>query len=226
MRRLALLLPLAVVLTACGGGTTSTAASTTSPTSSPSPSPSASPTPTQYEQFVALATSRGVTKLSTKESEAQSVAANLCDNSDADFDTLLTALHALPDFEDRYKEEAAFMDVYCPTAEANLTQAKLRVDQHQAVPADFKIGIKVLKQSCFGSAGCNVTYRIDPQYVGPGTLNGSYEVTYQVTGGEDGPQINTFTIEGTTATYDQQEVASTKTTKPVLVATVTSVSKK
>lgn len=34
-------------------------------------------------------------------------------------------------------------------------------------PADFTIAVKVLEKKCFGSAGCNVTYQIDPKYTGP-----------------------------------------------------------
>src|SRR4029453_5116766 len=32
--------------------------------------------------------------------------------------------------------------------------------------SDFEIGIKILEKKCFGSAGCSVTYRIKPKYVG------------------------------------------------------------
>jgi hypothetical protein len=31
---------------------------------------------------------------------------------------------------------------------------------------DFEIGIKILENKCFGSAGCSVTYRIKPKYLG------------------------------------------------------------
>src|SRR5437879_3831841 len=33
-------------------------------------------------------------------------------------------------------------------------------------PDDFTIGIKVLSKQCFGSAGCNIEFRIDPSYTG------------------------------------------------------------
>jgi hypothetical protein len=32
--------------------------------------------------------------------------------------------------------------------------------------SNFEIGIKMLEKKCFGSAGCSVTYRIKPKYVG------------------------------------------------------------
>jgi hypothetical protein len=37
--------------------------------------------------------------------------------------------------------------------------------------SDFEIGIKILEKKCFGSAGCSVTYRIKPEYVGTQELN-------------------------------------------------------
>ena len=90
---------------------------------------------------------------------------------------------------------------------------------------DFTIGIKVLKKHCFGSAGCNVTFRIVPKYVGSASLppDGTVSVTYQVTGDEDGPMINTFTVEDGKATYDSQETASIKKSSNKLKATVTDI---
>jgi hypothetical protein len=37
--------------------------------------------------------------------------------------------------------------------------------------SDFEIGTKIPEKNCFGSAGCNVTYRIKPKYVGTQELN-------------------------------------------------------
>ena len=58
-----------------------------------------------------------------------------------------------------------------------------------AKASDFKIGIKILSKKCFGSAGCSVTYRIKPEYVGDQSLpsSGTVEVTYRVKGDESGP---------------------------------------
>jgi hypothetical protein len=91
--------------------------------------------------------------------------------------------------------------------------------------SDFKIGIKTLKKTCFGSAGCNVTFRINPEYVGSQELpdEGVIEVTYKVTGAED-PIENTFTIEGGKASYEKEEDASTRSGSAKLVAKVTDVS--
>jgi hypothetical protein len=99
--------------------------------------------------------------------------------------------------------------------------------EFSAVPTDFAVGIKVMRKKCFGSAGCNVTYRIAPTYVGDQTLpdTGTIEVTYQVTGGEDGPQINMFTIEGGgSASFDSEEDLSTPSSNTKLKAKATDVS--
>lgn len=90
-------------------------------------------------------------------------------------------------------------------------------------PADFKLVVKALKKQCFGSAGCNVTFRIVVTYNGP-ALDPSteYQVTYAVKGGED-PQSNTFTVTGTDYTYDEQEFIQTARASAKLTAVVTDV---
>jgi hypothetical protein len=94
-----------------------------------------------------------------------------------------------------------------------------------AKPEDFKIDVSIRRKECFGSAGCNVTYRIKPQYVGDQTLpdTGTIEVTYEVSGGEDGPAVNTFTIEGGTASYDREESLSTPSSSTKIKAKATDV---
>lgn len=90
---------------------------------------------------------------------------------------------------------------------------------------DFKLKVKVLRKQCFGSAGCNITYRIDVTYTGDVGLDPSktYEVTYQVKGTED-PIINTFEVSGDSASVQQEEMASTKRSGDKLTAVVTDVS--
>ncbi|MFC0506666.1 hypothetical protein [Micromonospora costi] len=89
---------------------------------------------------------------------------------------------------------------------------------------DFKLKVKILRKQCFGSAGCNVTYRIDVTYTGDGDLDPSktYEVTYQVKGAED-PIINTFEVTGDSASVQEEEMASTKRSGDKLTAAVTDV---
>lgn len=90
-------------------------------------------------------------------------------------------------------------------------------------PADFKLGVKTLKKSCFGSAGCNITYRITVSYNGPALDPATeYTVTYAVKGGED-PQSNTFTVSGTEYTYSEQEFISTPRSSSKVTAVVTDI---
>ncbi|SBT40647.1 hypothetical protein [Micromonospora auratinigra] len=90
--------------------------------------------------------------------------------------------------------------------------------------SDFKLKVKILSKACFGSAGCNVTYRINVTYTGAGLdPSRTYEVTYQVKGAED-PIINTFEVTGDSASVQQEEMASTRRSGDKLTAVVTEVS--
>ncbi|MFG2054202.1 hypothetical protein ACGFI9_09230 [Micromonospora sp. NPDC048930] len=89
---------------------------------------------------------------------------------------------------------------------------------------DFKLRVKILSKECFGSAGCNVTYRINVTYTGTGLdPSKTYEVTYQVKGAED-PIINTFEVTGDSASVQEEEMASTRRSGDKLTAVVTEVS--
>lgn len=89
---------------------------------------------------------------------------------------------------------------------------------------DFKLKVKILRKKCFGSAGCNITYRIDVTYTGMGLdPTKTYEVTYDVKGAED-PIVNTLEVTGDTASVQQEEMASTRRSTDKLTAVVTSVS--
>lgn len=95
--------------------------------------------------------------------------------------------------------------------------------------ADFSLAIKTTKKECFGSAGCNITFEINLTYAGPALEpNSSWDVTYDITGGED-PQTNTLTVNfddtGIHGQYQQDgfQFIGTKSSKAVLKAVVTSV---
>lgn len=96
-----------------------------------------------------------------------------------------------------------------------------------AVPtkADFTLGIKVLKKECFGSAGCNITFRLQVEYSKAFDPATTYEVTYEIRGGED-PLQNTFTVNGDQAMGEVEEFISTKTSKSKLTAVVLDVSER
>lgn len=89
---------------------------------------------------------------------------------------------------------------------------------------DFKLTVKTLTKQCFGSAGCNVTFRILVAYSGP-ELDPSktYEVLYEVRGGEDGPIANKLTVQGGESSVDEEEMVSTAKSSAKLTAVVTDV---
>ena len=96
--------------------------------------------------------------------------------------------------------------------------------KYTPVPTDFEIKIKITEKQCFGTAGCNITFRIEPGYGGP-TLSESDEwlVTYTVSGGTDGPLINSFTLRGREIQYDGDEIIQVASAKTVVTAKVTEV---
>lgn len=91
-------------------------------------------------------------------------------------------------------------------------------------PGDFRLTVKILEKQCFGSAGCNVTYRIELSYGGP-ALDPSvtYELTYEVYGVEDGPQINTLDVTGDEYSTDNEENAQTTSASKKLTAKITDI---
>lgn len=88
---------------------------------------------------------------------------------------------------------------------------------------DFTLKVKVLEKQNFGSAGSNITYRIVADWSKTYDPAKTYEVTYEVRGGEDGPAINTFTVTGDEYQVEREESASTATVGARLSARVTSV---
>ncbi|GAB2594310.1 hypothetical protein Aab01nite_82810 [Paractinoplanes abujensis] len=80
--------------------------------------------------------------------------------------------------------------------------------------ADLDLTPKVVKNQCFGSAGCSVLVKVEMGYGGtPLILDETWEVTYELTGDETGPIIGTFELAG--SRYDQDEIhLSTRSSKP------------
>jgi hypothetical protein len=76
------------------------------------------------------------------------------------------------------------------------------------VPADFVVGVIITEQKCFGSAGCNYRYTINPQYISAKPLPDKTTVVFTVTGG-DQDQIGNFTIDTAgIATFDRGTMIS------------------
>jgi hypothetical protein len=92
--------------------------------------------------------------------------------------------------------------------------------------SDWKIGIKILTNKCFDTAGASITYRIKPEFVGTvkPPEEGTVEVSYRVSGGEGGPSDNTFTVTGGQMSYDEEEDVDTPSCSTKLKVKVTDVS--
>jgi len=54
--------------------------------------------------------------------------------------------------------------------------------------------VKITSKECFGSAGCVLTYKASPKTSANLPLDGTYDVTYSIRGGEDGPIDGSFTV--------------------------------
>jgi len=81
------------------------------------------------------------------------------------------------------------------------------------VPEDFVIGIVETSRACFGSAGCNVEYRIDVTYNG-GPIDDDYTVVYELSGGES-VKTDNFTISSTGKYEYKQGFVSTPSDQPL-----------
>jgi hypothetical protein len=119
--------------------------------------------------------------------------------------------------------------------QANATQPDLTLDEGSTTAATpgptldvslIKLTPKVKDKQCFGSAGCNVTVKLDMAYDGP-TLaeDETWEVTYELRGGEDGPTIGTFEVTGKSYTVPEESV-STPNKNTQLTVKVTDVEKR
>lgn len=100
--------------------------------------------------------------------------------------------------------------------------APIPPSEYQPRPEDFTLAIKVLDKQCFGSAGCNIQYRVDFAEIDSRVPDdASFEVTYVVKGGED-EAVGTIAVDG--GQYSAPEdIASTKSAAKKLTVTVTSV---
>jgi hypothetical protein len=111
------------------------------------------------------------------------------------------------------------------TAGAHTDVTPAAAAYHTPVPADFTLTVKVLEKQCFGSAGCNITFRIDLSGGGELDPDKTYELTYEVKGGED-PLINTMTVTGKQYERQDRESIQTSSSSKKLTAVVTSVTER
>jgi hypothetical protein len=89
-------------------------------------------------------------------------------------------------------------------------------------PSDYTIALRVDRQACFGSAGCNVTVMPQVSIVGPNALNKAVRLTYQIDGAED-IYIDTLELSRTGSYSSFPVQLSTPSQDTVLTATVTAV---
>jgi hypothetical protein len=90
---------------------------------------------------------------------------------------------------------------------------------------EVKLSLKTTSKQCFGSAGCNVEVKVEMKYDGePLSASDTWEVTYSITGGDDGETIGSFDVTGDQ--YDvNSELLSTASSKTKLHVKVTGVDK-
>lgn len=96
----------------------------------------------------------------------------------------------------------------------------------ELLSTDVKLTVKVLDKECFGTAGCNLEYKVlatwPPSKVARGD---SYAITYEVSGPEDGKQIGTLIVNDDETFKTEEDFASTKNSSVKLKAAVTDISK-
>lgn len=104
------------------------------------------------------------------------------------------------------------------------TTSTTEAPSYTRVPTDFKLDVVTLRKQCFGSAGCNVSYRVQIKYLGAKLPDATktFDVVYNVTGAES-PVTNHFTVTGSIISSPSEESTSTTSDGAVLVATPTSV---
>lgn len=123
--------------------------------------------------------------------------------------------------------DPAQVDDRSPSVPSSPAAADVPVDDAEPVapaPTDFEVNLKVTSKECFGSAGCLVTFVIDPVYLGDtSTLEGQWTVTYEIEGTQDGPYINSFDLDGDSVYYDKEEMVQTPSSSSKLAAEVTDV---
>lgn len=91
--------------------------------------------------------------------------------------------------------------------------------------SDWQVKVTTRKKQCFGEAGCNVTVKTEPIYVGDRDLpdTGTIEVFYEISGDESGPITESFTVTGGTAHYPKEEDLSTPKSGTKVKAKITDV---
>ncbi|MBU2665286.1 hypothetical protein KOI35_17415 [Actinoplanes bogorensis] len=87
--------------------------------------------------------------------------------------------------------------------------------------SSIKLTPKVIDRECFGDAGCNVTLRVDMELTaGVPAPSTTWLVVYEIHGIEDGPQIGSLELTGSSYTGDEESVSTTSSKAKVTVRAV------
>lgn len=96
---------------------------------------------------------------------------------------------------------------------------------YEPKPSDFKLTAKITDKECFGSAGCNVSFRVDVDYSGlPLGESVTWLVIYEINGVEDAPEVGNLKLTGERFTSEEESVGTTSS-KSKITLKVTSVEK-
>lgn len=110
-------------------------------------------------------------------------------------------------------EDGRWASVEVPTLDEPGPEIPPRLDQ-------FQLSLRVTSKKCFGSAGCNVKVKVQAGWamtLDPAT---TWELTYEVTGDEDGPIIDTMEITGDQYTVNEEHISTpSRSTKLRIKAT-------
>lgn len=92
--------------------------------------------------------------------------------------------------------------------------------------SDITLTPQITGKECFGSAGCNLTIKVKLAYDGPALdPDGTWMVTYEIKGGEDGPLIGSFDMMGDRTYEVNEEIIGTRSSKTKISIKVTGVEK-
>lgn len=100
------------------------------------------------------------------------------------------------------------------------------VGSHVPVAADFKLTAKITEQTCYGEAGCAVSFVPVVAYTGPAlSPSQTWVITYQVSGIESGTKVGKLVMAGSTPAKQTDKRVRTAAEDSKITLKVTSVDK-
>jgi len=111
-----------------------------------------------------------------------------------------------------------------PTTEVAAAPVTTTAEPVAPAPEDFTATPKIVEKECFGSAGCNVTLRVDLEMKTIPDPAQSWLLVYEIRGVEDGPEVGNLTLTGDNIQGTEENV-SISSSKAKITIKVTSVEK-